>query len=1001
MKRLISLISAAAILLSLAACQQEVQPVVSDEDTVTATIDVTVPSAMKTKAYGEASDLTEVNYEIWNENFTEIVSKDVVKLDDELKGTLELKLIRFKTYNVLFWAQGKSAKHTWTNLKEINIDYSTNVENDAFTGKVLDINATNDMNLTHKVTLTRPFAQMNFATDDLGAKNVNIGDLTLKSAKVTVPGMATKYDVINGVGLTPKEVEFTSETVLPEPLVMNEKEYDHVLLFYPLVADGESTTVNLKAEFEVTCDGEVIAVSWTGKGAMNNVPVQADYRTNFYGSLFTNSGNIDFTVDNEFTEIVEPNLDIDTKTIAALASVADGTYLIEGKVTDVEPVSEGLEKVTLTDASAATITLTLSTTQSEVAVKAAATHYQVDDVIKVIVEKTAEDVTALEVLNHKRDVADIYLDVAAGNDVILSENVELNHGPLVVAEGQELVIDLGTYSITNGKEIWNEEAGNWALISVQGGKLTLKGEGAVKALENDSYAVDVRDGGELVIEGGNYVGNISAIYVYDGTAVINGGKFSVLKKSEFNDDRYLLNCYNENYIAGTAAITVTGGTFVGFNPENNLAEGTGTNFVADGYAATAEGTDYTVAEKPAAVAPETYKSLPFNSATMGDFTINDVELGGISFVWKEDTSNKYMKANAYLSGSGDYTTESWLESPWFDLTSAAKAYVSFTHCANYFSGATPESMLGIYVKEFGGEWVKLEVTEWPAGNNWNWYDVDLELPAAYVGKYVQVGVKYTSDVSVEAGTYEIKSFRIAETEKPYVKVSETNIPVSADATSATFEVESNCEWTVASDNADFTTSVAGNTVTVSFSANDSSDAKLATITVTGAEGVTQTIKVTQDGVVSANQTKITLNVVDGAPIGFPVDSSAGLTAETSYTWDGYTWTFCATGGKFYYLSSGKAILFGKSGAYVLLPAVEGKALKSVTMLAPSGASGKVTVGIYNEAGTEVVNGGAAVIPTKGDNTVWTLTGTENNTSYQLRITNANNSQFQSLTLIYE
>lgn len=599
MKRLISLISAAAILLSLAACQQEVQPVVSDEDTVTATIDVTVPSAMKTKAYGEASDLTEVNYEIWNENFTEIVSKDVVKLDDELKGTLELKLIRFKTYNVLFWAQGKSAKHTWTNLKEINIDYSTNVENDAFTGKVLDINATNDMNLTHKVTLTRPFAQMNFATDDLGAKNVNIGDLTLKSAKVTVPGMATKYDVINGVGLTPKDVEFTSETVLPEPFVMNEKEYDHVLLFYPLVADGESTTVNLKAEFEVTCDGEVIAVSWTGKGAMNNVPVQADYRTNFYGSLFTNSGNIDITVDNEFTEVVEPNLDIDTKTIADLASVADGTYLIEGKVTDVEPVSEGFEKVTLTDASAATIILTLSTTQSEVAVKAAATHYQVDDVIKVIVEKTAEDVTALEVLNHTRDVADIYLDVAAGNDVILSENVELNHGPLVVAEGQELVIDLGTYSITNGKELWNEEAGNWALISVQGGKLTLKGEGAVKALENDSYAVDVRDGGELVIEGGNYVGNISAIYVYDGTAVINGGKFSVLQKSEFNDDRYLLNCYDANYTAGTAAITVTGGTFVGFNPENNLAEGTGTNFVADGYAATAEGTDYTVAEKPA------------------------------------------------------------------------------------------------------------------------------------------------------------------------------------------------------------------------------------------------------------------------------------------------------------------------------------------------------------------------------------------------------------------
>ena len=601
MKKLSGFFSALALLVGMTACQNEVHPVESAEDTVTATIDVAVPGALKTKAYGEASDLTSVNYEIWNEDFTEIVTKDVITLDAELKGTLELKLIRFKTYNVLFWAQGATAKHTWTNLKEINIDYSTNVENDAFTGKVLNINATNDMNLAHKVTLTRPFAQMNFATDDLGAKGVNIGDLALKSAKVTVPGLATTFDVVNGVGLTPKEVVFTSETVLPEPFVMKEVNYDHIMVCYPLVADGEATTVNLKAEFEVTCGEEVIAVSWTGKGAMNNVPVQADYRTNFYGSLFTNSGNIDVKVDKEFTEVVEPNFDIDTKTIADLANASEGTYLIEGKVTDVEDVSEGLEKVTLTDASTASIVLTLSTTQVEVAVKAAATHYQVGDVVKVIVEKTADAVAPLEVLNHSRDVADIYLELAAGNDVTLTENVEINHGPLVVSEGQEVVIDLGTYTLSNGKELWSEESKNWSLISVKGGKLTLKGtEGALMAMANDCYAVDVRDGGELVIEGGNYVGNISAVYVHEGTVTITGGTFSVQQKSEFNDDRYVLNCFDENYTAGTAKITVTGGTFEGFNPQNNLAEGAATDFVAEGYAATAEGTKYTVAEKPAA-----------------------------------------------------------------------------------------------------------------------------------------------------------------------------------------------------------------------------------------------------------------------------------------------------------------------------------------------------------------------------------------------------------------
>ena len=43
------------------------------------------------------------------------------------------------------------------------------------------------------------------------------------------------------------------------------------------------------------------------------------------------------------------------------------------------------------------------------------------------------------------------------------------------------------------------------------------------------------------------------------------------------------------------SITVYGGTFVGFNPANNEAEGEGTNFVADGYKAVESNGEYTVA----------------------------------------------------------------------------------------------------------------------------------------------------------------------------------------------------------------------------------------------------------------------------------------------------------------------------------------------------------------------------------------------------------------------
>lgn len=140
MKKLLSLISAAAFLFSTAACQQEIEQVENPADeTVEVTINVSVPDGLKTKAMGDASTLTKVNYEIWDSEWTGIVEKNVIELDENLKGTLALKLIRFKTYNVLFWAQGEAAKHTWTDLREINIDYTPNIENDAFAGRVLGI----------------------------------------------------------------------------------------------------------------------------------------------------------------------------------------------------------------------------------------------------------------------------------------------------------------------------------------------------------------------------------------------------------------------------------------------------------------------------------------------------------------------------------------------------------------------------------------------------------------------------------------------------------------------------------------------------------------------------------------------------------------------------------------------------------------------------------------------------------------------------------------------
>lgn len=113
----------------------------------------------------------------------------------------------------------------------------------------------------------------------------------------------------------------------------------------------------------------------------------------------------------------------------------------------------------------------------------------------------------------------------------------------------------------------------------------MKGNGTFKAKENDCFAVDVQDGSKLVIEDGTFIGNVHAVYVYEGTAYIKGGFYSVQQKysdaSKANE--FVLNCYDANRANGTAEIIVTGGTFVNFNPANCQAEGAHTNFVKEGY----------------------------------------------------------------------------------------------------------------------------------------------------------------------------------------------------------------------------------------------------------------------------------------------------------------------------------------------------------------------------------------------------------------------------------
>lgn len=138
---------------------------------------------------------------------------------------------------------------------------------------------------------------------------------------------------------------------------------------------------------------------------------------------------------------------------------------------------------------------------------------------------------------------------------------------------------------------------------------------------------------------------------------------------------------------------------------------------------------------------------------IGNFTINNVDIDGLDYVWKHDSEYKQMKASAYVSGV-KHATESWLESPKIDLSAATMPGLQFSH-THKFAG-TPANELTLWVKEWGAaEWTQVTIPTYGTNNDWTFVTAAVDL-SAWAGKKVQIGFKYTSSTSA-AATWEIKN----------------------------------------------------------------------------------------------------------------------------------------------------------------------------------------------------------------------------------------------------
>lgn len=191
-------------------------------------------------------------------------------------------------------------------------------------------------------------------------------------------------------------------------------------------------------------------------------------------------------------------------------------------------------------------------------------------------------------------IADEKIDeVKLTSDIIIDDTLVIS---------RKVIINLNGKTISNTKDIWvdTETEDKWSLISVRvDANLTITGNGKLLAKENDCYALDVVDGGKLTIEDGEFIGNISAVYIFEGSAEIKGGKYSI-KQLNTNgvESAYgcTINVYNQNQDANKASVSITGGIFANFNPTDKT-QNAHDNLVPEGYKAVlVEGstTDYQV-----------------------------------------------------------------------------------------------------------------------------------------------------------------------------------------------------------------------------------------------------------------------------------------------------------------------------------------------------------------------------------------------------------------------
>lgn len=333
MKQCFYFLMAAIGLLLSTACSNEDELSRGYGNEALVSFNVELSGGMQTKAISDGTTVNNLTVKVFDEsmNLIPAISKENVTVSNK-SATVNINLVKGKTYSFLFWASVKdNSPYTIGDDGTITVSYNGAKANDesrdAFLGVVK--NKKVEGSFEENVTLKRPFAQLNFLTDDIDAANkagLSIGDKTQSTIKISKA--ATTLNPFTNTVSGEQEVTFAAAAIpaASETYTINNKFYRYLGTTYFLVdAAGESENAG---KAQAMLNSASLSIEGVNDVAVTNVPAQWNYRTNIYGSLLTATGKFNVTIEPDFDKP-------DNNQMVAVATVDQVDEAIKNGATDI------------------------------------------------------------------------------------------------------------------------------------------------------------------------------------------------------------------------------------------------------------------------------------------------------------------------------------------------------------------------------------------------------------------------------------------------------------------------------------------------------------------------------------------------------------------------------------------------------------------------------------------------------------------------------------------